>query len=202
MTLSHKQKELIGDKCVTDELFGDIYLIRIPYEASIPVKELTTWGLTGFYDKEELQRELSNPIVVRSTIPAMAELIDRGHQVSVVNGDDVVSMYKTVRQHLLNWKEVIIEHGSLAMPPFRDLILLDSIAGMLHAQLPPDIPVFKSATSRDIMAGVTLGMFASDDIAPKVAAVNHYVSFTPFFIDQQYRIDEHASRQQRTVYGN
>lgn len=195
MSLSRERKELIGDRCVADELFGDTFLVRVPYSAAIPQEELLTFGLTGFYDKKELSRELQNPIVIRSSIPAMAEMMEIGHKVSLVNAvEDAPIMYKLIRQHLANWKTVIQEHGSMSSPPFRDLILLDSIAGMLFVNLPEVTPEAREGSSRNILTGITLASLFGVVEQPKATAMNEpYDTYTPYFVEQQYRIEEYAS---------
>lgn len=196
MSLSREQKALIGDKCVADELFSTTYLIRVPYSAAIPKEELLTFGLTGFYDKKELSRELQNPIVVRSTLPAIAEMIELGHQISLVDGDDSIPMYNVLRQHLANWKQVINEHGSMASPPFRDLILLDSVAAMLYDNLPDNKLTERQLTSRDVMSGFSLASLFGVVESPPDKPRQAYESYSPFFIEQQFRIEDFvASRR-------
>lgn len=195
MSLSRERKALVGDKCVADELFGDTFLVRVPYSAAIPQHELLAFGLTGFYDKKELSRELQNPIVIRSTIPAMAEMMELGHSVSLVNPkEDARPMYKLIRQHLANWKEVIQEHGSMSSPPFRDLILLDEIAGMLYANLPEVTPEAIESSSKSIMTGITLAsLFGVVEQQPSQPLNQPYDTYTPYFVEQQYRIEEYSS---------
>lgn len=191
MSLSYKQKKEVGDKCVADELFNIPYIARVPYQAAVSMEEMLTFGLTGFYDKKQLEAELNNPIVVRVTIAQMAELIAQGYSVSLVDMSDCTPIFKVITQHLKNWKQVINTYTNTCNPPFQDLILLDSVAGMLY----PFIP--KEEVSNNRMSNILTGAIAGFDfvnpnnLLTKPVKPQFYNSYANFFIDQMYKFHEY-----------
>lgn len=191
MSLTVAQKKSIGNKCVTDELFGKPFYIRVPYQASVPLGELKTFGLTGFYEKEEMIRELENPIVVRASIAQMTEIIQDGFQVSLVRPHDAEEMFNLIVQHLKNWKEVTKKFPNNANPPFEDLILLDSVAGLLYPHL-PEKEKGDSLKNSNLLTGAILGLnFLNPLFNKEDTSVKYYESFAPFFIEEMYKFEEY-----------
>lgn len=123
--------ELTNDELL-DSLWKKRYWVNVPQDALIPEEDLIRFGTvtTGNRDIDAALR--SNVGLAYWTVNEMAECLDRGYDVFIVNSSEGVIVYEDIIRHLTLWSEAI-EGDPFNNPnaPYSDLLKLDNLAGKL-----------------------------------------------------------------------
>lgn len=88
-------------------------------------------GVVSSGNKAIDMQMMNNRRDVYLTAVAIALYFDEGAPVKLKNPRDAIEMYRTINQHLLNWKEVINTQFNVKAP-IEDLKKLDNLAVVLY----------------------------------------------------------------------
>lgn len=83
-------------------------------------------------DQEEDDAFLRSSRHVKLPISDIAEKIDLGVPVTLVNPKDSVSIYKIIQEHLEDWKWILSNSLNGKAPPRDDFMKLDQLAQIVH----------------------------------------------------------------------
>jgi hypothetical protein len=155
----------IKDQSAAYRIFHWYYLAFIPQHATYSKDYLTNFGI-GTTQNREIDRELAKSLTLAQlTISDMAEHLDNGINIQLEDPKKSVEIYKTVREHLLDWEKLVQESIGDVDPPMEDLRKLDLLASELYKVAkgymqiaPSDSKLFQTIErlgSRRVMSRIT-----------------------------------------------
>ncbi len=173
-----------AEKDTTAAIWEMLYLVRIPYLATMSVDYIKEFGLPTSGDPD-IDKEQANQYV--TTYLSIAKLVDyhkEGVPIRIVNKKDVEDIYLAINEHLEAWKLQIRNGINIGDAPIEDLIAMDAFANDVygHAKygLKPEetMSAFVAAFSKfngfaghNLFKGSSLPSSVSND--PNVVRINH-----------------------------
>ena len=142
-----------GGRTVAQQIYYDRYYCTVP-EAYFQTKEsLSVYGMLHLEDKRANAAAMHRLRTVHIPIAGMCIYLEEGAPIQLVNPEECVVIYKTIVEHLNNWKSLM---GGLVtvQPPMDDLRTLDTLAEMLY----PLVKHYSPKTIRNSMFKDTLRM--------------------------------------------
>jgi len=113
-------------------IFHWYYLAFIPQYALYSADYLKNFGVPTTQNRE-IDRELAKALTkVQLTISEMAEHLDNGVNIQLEDPQKSVEIYKTVREHLIDWDHLVRDAIGDVDPPMEDLRKLDALAAELY----------------------------------------------------------------------
>lgn len=122
---------LEGREDVSHQLFSKKYQFYIPYLNTQPAEALEYWGIAGHHNKQELEEIVNEPVLVKATLPYIAELIFVGVEVRLHDKRQANEMFNLIVDHLENWLAIAKAKPRVKLPPLEDLLAFDTLAGCL-----------------------------------------------------------------------
>lgn len=117
-----------------EPIWTDLYMVRVPYKATIPLHELQAFGLPTM-GNHMLDQQIHNEIVtVYITIDAMVEHYRAGTCIIIPNNEDLEAIYTTLNNYLGAWNRTLHHAVNTGNAPIEDLLLIDKFAGELYQQ--------------------------------------------------------------------
>lgn len=120
-----------GGLTVAQRIYYERYLCTVP-EAYYQTKEsLSVYGMLHLEDKRANAAAMHRQRTVQIPIAGMCIYLEEGAPIQLVYPEESVTIYKTIVEHLNNWKSLM---GGLVsvQPPMDDLRTLDTLAEMLY----------------------------------------------------------------------
>jgi hypothetical protein len=141
----------VENKSAAYRIFHWYYKAFLPQYALYSRDYLENFGIPTTQNRE-IDRELSKTLTLcQVTISDMAEHLDNGVNIRLEDPKTSVEIYKTVREHLMDWDRIVRDSVGDINPPLDDLRKLDRLAVELYKiakgyfeQAPSDSKLFQA----------------------------------------------------------
>lgn len=138
-------------------LFEKVYYCSTTALLTADLDEMEVFG-RGTTEHPVVDAAVSTaPIVVAYTPAKIAELVDRGHWVTILELSDAEEIYRALEDHLARARSTVSTRGGTlnqSTLPLDDLKLLDGLAAMIHDNFPSILGkhrVKEEVTRRNLM---------------------------------------------------
>lgn len=113
------------------------YQCRVPYVQTLDPDDLYQNGLPTSGDPHHDHAMQWEPRLLGLPVHRMAELMETGANVSLVNAADAYTIYNDIEKHLLAWKAKIESSFNPGFVPEEDLLILDRFATRIYEHAKP-----------------------------------------------------------------
>jgi hypothetical protein len=108
------------------------FKVRIPQVFAYSEDHIKTFGTYSTLDKDIDKALMNQPFTTFMNIAEMVEKFKEGATISVVNREDIKTIYEYISYHLTAWKDQLKSGLNIGDAPIEDLIDLDNFANTVY----------------------------------------------------------------------
>ena len=113
-------------------IWNELYQVMIPYIQMLSIEELKQYGMPTTGDPGYDYGTANEMRLIMIPISEMVEYFSKGVQVSIVNKNDVKTIYERISDHLNEWKKNLETSLNIGSAPLEDLKLMDRFANAVY----------------------------------------------------------------------